>query len=74
VARELVVPFWTVDADVIVPTRLLGKEHYAARTIRPKIQALLPQFLTPLANPSARRLWFRPRGVETLDPANFIAR
>ena len=70
VARELAVPFWTVDADVIVPTRLLGKEHYAARTIRPKIHALLRQFLKPLANPSARRPWITPRGVETLDPAS----
>ena len=37
VARALKVPFLTVDLDVIVPTRLLGKEHFAARTIRPKI-------------------------------------
>ncbi len=44
VAEQLRSPFWTVDADVIVPTRLLGKEHYAARTIRPKIHALLPKF------------------------------
>jgi deoxyribodipyrimidine photo-lyase len=57
VAAKLSAPFWTVDADVIVPTRMLGKEHYAARTIRPKIHALLPQFLKPLANPSARAAW-----------------
>src|SRR5512146_106442 len=41
-AAGLRVPFWTVDADVVVPTRLLGREHYAARKIRPKIHALLP--------------------------------
>ena len=57
VAREIQVPFWTVDADVISPTRLLGKEHYAARTIRPKIHALLPEFLRPVANPKARVPW-----------------
>jgi deoxyribodipyrimidine photo-lyase len=57
VAREIRVPFWTVDADVIIPTRLLGKEHYAARTIRPKIHALLPEFLRPVANPKARVPW-----------------
>jgi deoxyribodipyrimidine photo-lyase len=44
VAAELRAPFWTVDSDVIVPTKLLGKEHYAARTIRPKIRALLADF------------------------------
>jgi deoxyribodipyrimidine photo-lyase len=57
VAREIPAPFWTVDADVIVPTRLLGKEHYAARTIRPKIHALLPEFLKPVTNPKARVPW-----------------
>jgi hypothetical protein len=36
VAAELRAPFWTVDSDVIMPTKLFGKEHYAARTIRPK--------------------------------------
>ena len=44
VARELAVAFWTVDADVIVPSRLLGKEHYAARTVRPKIHQHLVRF------------------------------
>jgi deoxyribodipyrimidine photo-lyase len=57
VAREIQVPFWTVDADVIIPTRLLAKEHYAARTIRPKMHALLPEFLRPVANPKARVPW-----------------
>jgi deoxyribodipyrimidine photo-lyase len=57
VAERLRAPFWTVDADVIVPTRLLGKEHYAARTIRPKIQVLLKDFLHPLENPNAKIGW-----------------
>lgn len=63
VARDCSVPFWSVDADVIVPSRLLGKEHYAARTIRPKIHALLPRFLRPLANPNARVKWKKSRAV-----------
>ena len=67
VATKLPAPFWTVDADVIVPTRLLGKEHYAARTIRPKIHALLPQFLKPLANPSARAEWRAPAHLRSLE-------
>jgi deoxyribodipyrimidine photo-lyase len=36
-AQHLKVPFWTLDADVVVPSRLLGKEHYGARTIRPRL-------------------------------------
>ena len=57
VAERIPVPFWTVDADVIVPSRLLGKEHFAARTLRPKIHRLLPEFLKPLPNPRARIIW-----------------
>src|SRR5581483_7564064 len=41
VADRLRIPFWTVDADVIVPSRLLGKEHFGARTIRPRLLKLL---------------------------------
>jgi deoxyribodipyrimidine photo-lyase len=68
IARQVRLPFWTVDADVIVPTRLLGKEHYAARTIRPKIHALLPEFLRPVKNPSARFHWPDSVQVTTLVP------
>jgi deoxyribodipyrimidine photo-lyase len=57
ISSRIRVPFWTVDADVIVPSRLLGKEHYAARTIRPKIHQWLPKFLTPIANPRVKIPW-----------------
>lgn len=55
--EKLRVPFWTVDADVIVPTKSFEKEEYAARTIRPKIHRLLPVFFQPLENPSAKFKW-----------------
>jgi len=42
--------FQTVDADVIVPSKLLLKEQYAARTIRPRIQAKLQEFLVSPQN------------------------
>jgi len=57
IAAELRIPFWTVDADLIVPSRMLGKKHYAARTIRPKIHALLPTFLKPTRDPMAKVKW-----------------
>lgn len=68
VAARLRIPFWLVDADVVVPSRLLRKEQYAARTIRPRIHALLPQYLVPLANPTARVPWPQARSV-TGEPA-----
>ena len=57
VAERLRVPLWTVDADVIVPSALLVKEQYAARTIRPRIRALLDEFLVSPGNPKARIPW-----------------
>jgi len=65
-AQHLKVPFWTVDADVVVPSRLLGKEHYGARTIRPRLQELLPQFLVPTKVVKARIPWNKPRTLQSL--------
>jgi deoxyribodipyrimidine photo-lyase len=65
-SQQLRVPLWTVDADVVVPSRLLGKEHYAARTIRPRLQELLPQFLVPMKVVKARIPWNKPRTLQSL--------
>jgi deoxyribodipyrimidine photo-lyase len=67
-AAQLRVPFWTVDADVIVPSRLLEKEQYAARTIRPRIHRQLPQFLRPIRRHVPRHTWKIPRRLQTLHP------
>jgi deoxyribodipyrimidine photo-lyase len=56
-AEKLSAPFWTVDADVIVPTKLFPKDEFAARTIRPKLHRLLPAFFVPLENPRAVVAW-----------------
>ncbi len=74
VAESLRVPLWTVDADVIVPTKLLLKEQFAARTIRPRIHALLPQFLVRQKNSKAHVRWIRPRRLPALSPQeDFVA-
>jgi deoxyribodipyrimidine photo-lyase len=67
-AAQLRVPFWTVDADVIVPSRLLQKEQYAARTIRPRIHAQLSHFLRPIRHHTPRHPWTPPRRLQTLPP------
>jgi len=65
-AKKLRAPLWTVDADVIVPSKLLEKEQYAARIIRPRLRQRLEQFLTPLRNPKARVEWQEPHGLHVL--------
>ena len=68
VAESMRVPFWTVDADVIVPTKLLLKEQFGARTIRPRIHALLPQFLVRPKNVKAHMPWVSPPRLQSLTP------
>lgn len=67
-AEKLTVPLWTVDADVIVPSKLLQKEQYAAHTARPRLRAHLGQFLVPPNNANARVAWKRPNGLLSLEP------
>jgi deoxyribodipyrimidine photo-lyase len=66
VAAQLRIPFWTVDADVILPSRLLMKEQYGAYTARPVIKRLLPEFLRPVGNTRAKVEWKAPRGLQSL--------
>lgn len=51
--RKLNIPYYTVDADVVVPSRLLGKAQYAARIIRPRLATHFEHYLVPCANPAA---------------------
>lgn len=62
-AKRLRIPLWTVDADVIVPSRLLEKGQYSAYIIRPRLHAHLPKFLVPGRNPSARVSWKNPKSL-----------
>ena len=66
-AKGLKVPLWTVDADVIVPTKLLDKAQYAARIVRRRLQPHLKKFLVPSRNPVAHAAWKKPRGMASLE-------
>jgi deoxyribodipyrimidine photo-lyase len=63
VAARLKVPFWTVDADVVVPSKLIERAQYGAYTIRPRLYRLLPDYLERFENLAAEREWRRPRGI-----------
>ncbi len=68
VASRIRVPLWTVDADVVVPTKLLLKEQFAARTIRPRLHALLPRFLVRPKNLKAKVRWLQSARLYSLSP------
>ena len=62
-AESLRIPFWTIDADVIVPSKLLEKAQFSAGVARPRLYRALPEFLQHYTNPHALNLWKRPRGL-----------
>ena len=62
-AGGLRIPFWTVDADVIVPSKLLGKAQFSAGVTRPRLYRALPEFLQPYVNPHSHIAWKKPRGL-----------
>ena len=66
-AKNITMPFYTVEADVIIPTGLIGKAQYGAYTIRPRLYKLLPEYLVPYENPHAQHAWKRPKGFHADD-------
>ena len=65
-SKKLNVPLWTVDADVIVPSKLLEKEQYAARIIRPRLKKRLDEFVDMPPNTKPKIEWQKPRGLKAL--------
>jgi deoxyribodipyrimidine photo-lyase len=68
VADALRVPFWTVDADMVVPSALLEKEQWSAGTMRPRVLRHLDLCLRPSARPKARIAWRAPRSLARVLP------
>ncbi|HYA35025.1 MAG TPA: deoxyribodipyrimidine photo-lyase [Candidatus Binataceae bacterium] len=63
------VPMLSVDADVIVPSVLLEKEQYAARTIRPRIRAMQGDYLKPVGNLRPLVRWRPSARLSSLEPS-----
>jgi deoxyribodipyrimidine photo-lyase len=61
VGEKITIPFSEVDAHNIVPCWIASqKQEYGARTLRPKIRRLLPEFLTPFPKPKKHPYRFKP--------------
>ena len=67
-AQSIQIPFLTVDADVVVPSRLLEKAQYAAYTARPKLEKLRSAWLKSCTNAVAQKEWQPNRNLEHYDP------
>lgn len=74
-AQRLEVPLVQVESEAVIPVHTVsGKQEFAARTIRPKIHRLLPDYLVPLESHDLRRTardW--DAGLDVSDPATLTA-
>ena len=76
VAGEAGCPLTQVETDVVVPVELAsGKQEHAARTLRPKINEYLEDFLVELTptKPEKRSLDMRAEGVDLSDIREVLA-
>jgi deoxyribodipyrimidine photo-lyase len=66
-AKRLNIPFWTVDADVLVPSNLFDKHFFALQFFRPKLYAQIPVYLVPPPALRPIREWKRPANFASFD-------
>lgn len=55
--RQIKLPFWTVDADVVVPSRLFNRSYHLLHHFRPHLQAQLPRFLVSTSQVAPLQQW-----------------
>jgi deoxyribodipyrimidine photo-lyase len=56
-AKRLRIPFWTVDADVVVPSRVFGRTFVLLHHFRPHLKAELPKFLVAPKKIAPQHAW-----------------
>jgi len=56
-ARRLKIPYWTVDADVVVPSILFNRSYTLLHHFRPHLKKQLAEFLVPLAENKPLHSW-----------------
>ncbi len=55
--KRLKLPFWTVDADVVVPSRIFDRSYALMRHFRPHLKAELPNYLVEPRNITPLHAW-----------------
>jgi deoxyribodipyrimidine photo-lyase len=62
-AKRLRVPFWTVDADVVVPSRVFGRDYFLLHHFRPHLERELPKYLVKAKQLKPLHAWRPPKGL-----------
>jgi deoxyribodipyrimidine photo-lyase len=64
-ARRFKLPYWTVDADVIVPSAVFGRNYFLLQHMRPHLKKELPKFLVASHSPKAQHTWNPPKSLHS---------
>jgi deoxyribodipyrimidine photo-lyase len=56
-ARRLKIPYWTVDADVVVPSRIFNRSFVLLHHFRPHLKAELPKYLVDPSTAKPAKPW-----------------
>ena len=73
-ARRLKIPYWTVDADVVVPSRLFNRSFVLLHHFRPHLKAALPRFLVAPPKITPARTWKPNKALECFSLAEDITK
>ena len=64
-ARRLKLPYWTVDADVVVPSAVFGRDYFLLQHMRPHLKKALPKFLVAAQSPKPQHAWHQAESPST---------
>ncbi|MGD0734149.1 MAG: deoxyribodipyrimidine photo-lyase [Terracidiphilus sp.] len=71
-ARRLRLPYWTVDADVVVPSRVFNRSFVLLHHFRPHLKKELPKYLIAPEKISPIRAWKPRRPLPSFNLSNDI--
>ncbi|HXS76419.1 MAG TPA: deoxyribodipyrimidine photo-lyase [Terracidiphilus sp.] len=71
-ARKLKLPFWTVDADVVVPSSVFGRDYFLVQHMRPHLKQAIPNFLIASTIPMPCKIWRKPKSLASCSVADDI--
>lgn len=73
-ARRLKLPYWTVDADVVVPSAVFARDYFLLQHMRPHLKTALPKFLVAPHSPKPQHAWHKPKSLLSESLAEDITR
>ncbi len=62
-ACRLKLPYWTVDADVVVPSAVFGRDYFLLQHMRPHLKEVFPRFLVATHGPKPQHPWHKPKSL-----------